>query len=94
MFSFKNDLEKQHFGFIAQELQQTLYNNIGENENYALVMKDPITDYYKVNYNEMTALNAAQIKNLMIQLNQLETKYKQLETKYNQLLRNNTDEIS
>ena len=84
-FNFKTDLNAQHFGFIAQDLNDTLSIISTDNTAYSIVTKDGKTGYYKVNYNEMVALNAAQIKNIMNYIKDLQSQYEALKLKYKEL---------
>ena len=83
--NFKTDLNAQHFGFIAQDLNDALSTISTDNAAYSIVTKDDKTGYYKVNYNEMVALNAAQIKNIMNYIQKLKDQYEALELKYKEL---------
>ena len=84
-FNFKTDLNARHFGFIAQDLNDTLSIISTDNTAYSIVTKDDKTGYYKVNYNEMVALNAAQIKNIMNYIKDLQSQYEALKLKYKAL---------
>ena len=84
-FNFKTDLNARHFGFIAQDLNDTLSIISTDNTAYSIVTKDDKTGYYKVNYNEMVALNAAQIKNIMNYIKDLQSQYEALKLKYKEL---------
>ena len=84
-FNFKTDLNAQHFGFIAQDLNDALSSISTDNTTYSIVNKDDKTGYYKVNYNEMVALNAAQIKNIMNYIKDLQSQYEALKVKYKEL---------
>ena len=84
-FNFKTDLNAQHFGFIAQDLNDALSIISTDNTAYSIVTKDDKTGYYKVNYNEMVALNAAQIKNIMNYIKDLQSQYEALKLKYKEL---------
>ena len=84
-FNFKTDLNARHFGFIAQDLNEALSIISTDNTTYSIVNKDDKTGYYKVNYNEMVALNAAQIKNIMNYIKDLQSQYEALKLKYKEL---------
>ena len=84
-FNFKTDLNAQHFGFIAQDLKEALSIISTDNAAYSIVNKDDKTGYYRVNYNEMVALNAAQIKNIMNYIKDLQSQYEALKLKYKEL---------
>ena len=84
-FNFKTDLNAQHFGFIAQDLKDALSIISTDNAAYSIVNKDDKTGYYRVNYNEMVALNAAQIKNIMNYIKDLQSQYEALKLKYKEL---------
>ena len=84
-FNFKTDLNAQHFGFIAQDLNDALSIISTDNTAYSIVTKDDKTGYYKVNYNERVALNAAQIKNIMNYIKDLQSQYEALKVKYKEL---------
>ena len=84
-FNFKTDLNARHFGFIAQDLNDTLSIISTDNTAYSIVTKDDKTGYYKVNYNEIVALNAAQIKNIMNYIKDLRSQYEALKLKYKEL---------
>lgn len=84
-FNFKTDLNTQHFGFIAQDLNDLLSIISTDNTIYSMVTKDDNTGHYKVNYNEIIALNTAQIKNIMNYIQELYSQYKTLELKYKKL---------
>ena len=84
-FNFKTDLTAQHFGFIAQDLENALSIISTDNAAYSIVNKDDKTGYYRVNYNEMVALNAAQIKNIMNYIKDLQSQYEALKLKYKEL---------
>ena len=86
-FNFKDSPTIEHIGFIAQEIAKTyekFFNKkLGE---YSLVTKDNKTDLYSINYSNLTALNSAQIKNLILKLEDLEQKYEKLQKKYDLLV--------
>ena len=84
-FNFKTDLNAKHFGFIAQDLKEALSIISTDNAAYSIVNKDDKTGYYRVNYNEMVALNAAQIKNIMNYIKDLQSQYEALKLKYKEL---------
>ena len=84
-FNFKTDLNAKHFGFIAQDLKDALSIISTDNMAYSIVNKDDKTGYYRVNYNEMVALNAAQIKNIMNYIQKLKDQYEALELRYKEL---------
>ena len=86
-FNFKDNPTIEHVGFIAQEIAKTYENffnkKLGE---YSLVTKDDKTNLYSINYSNLTALNSAQIKNLILKLEDLEQKYEKLQKKYDLLV--------
>ena len=74
-FSWKQQPNKSHFGFIAQNIKAAADSTRG-NSNY-IVNKSNNSEYYSVDYNGMIALNAAQIKDLLNRVEYLEAQLKE-----------------
>ena len=91
-YQFKSDLNpKTHLGFIAQEIEQSLFNNNLTRKDFAGVTIygegfDEKTDTilnldkttYALGYNELHALEVRQIQLLKARVQELETKIEQL----------------
>ena len=91
-YQFKSDLnQKTHLGFIAQEIEQSLFNNNLTRKDFAGVTIygegfDEKTDTilnldkttYALGYNELHALEVRQIQLLKARVQELETKIEQL----------------
>lgn len=79
-FKFKDNDSQTHIGFIAQDIVKSISDSRLESSN--LNMVELVDDYYRVNKEQMIALNVWQIQKLKRRIQKLENKLEMLEDKY------------
>lgn len=72
-FAYKNNLERQHFGFVAQDVVAAFTQSGVDASDYSLVGYDAEKAVFSVGYSEMIALCIDQIQKLKARVNALET---------------------
>ena len=80
----KNQTNKIHFGFVAQEVQESFRLIKKSPENYALLAKD-YTGYLALSYNQFIALNTWQIQKLKPRMTAAEQEIEKLKQEIVQL---------
>lgn len=73
--------KKISFGFIAQEVEESLKINGYDREDFGIIVKDANNEYDTLNYNNFIALNTSQIQKLKNRVAQLEQELQELKEK-------------
>ena len=88
-YRFKDDPSKKHFGFIAQDIEDTLEENGYSPDDYAIIHRgkndDGNGEYHGMSYDELHALEVAQIQKLLAVIEEQNKHIKEIEAKLNQL---------